>query len=115
MDPRARTDRWIRLHGDDEDGEETGFHLVQNDGAKTGCAANNAVDTVADGIYHLGFEIDGYRFPERGTATATSVSDRWRTLNDLLADDRGRCTLGHGRRGGRCDRGGLHAEPAQQH
>lgn len=49
-------DQWVILHGDDEDGEETGFHLVQNDGAKTRLFNRNAVNRVADSIYHLGFE-----------------------------------------------------------
>ena len=48
---------WTELHGDDEDGIETGFHLVQNDGATTHLFGDsNAVNTVADGIYHLGFD-----------------------------------------------------------
>ena len=47
---------WAALHGDDEAIEETGFHLVQNDGAKSRLFGGyNAVDTVADGRYHLGF------------------------------------------------------------
>ena len=64
--------RWTALHGDDEDGEETGFHLVQNDGASTNYFGKNLVNTVADGIYHLGFEIQGDRFlNEDGNANAT--------------------------------------------
>ncbi len=47
---------WQRLHGDDENGEETGFHLVQNNGARTKIFGKNAINRVADGIYHLGFE-----------------------------------------------------------
>lgn len=47
---------WIQLHGDDEDGEETGYHLVQNDGAYARMFADNVINTIADGIYHLGFE-----------------------------------------------------------
>ncbi len=49
---------WSVLHGDDEDGEETGFHLVQNDGAYARMFADNVVNSVADGIYHLGFATD---------------------------------------------------------
>lgn len=48
-------ERWAELHGDDEDGEETGYHLVQNDGATGRMFADNFVNTVADGVYHLGF------------------------------------------------------------
>ncbi|CAA6808301.1 MAG: Hemolysin-type calcium binding protein [uncultured Sulfurovum sp.] len=47
--------QWIELHGDDEDGEETGYHRVQNDGATTRMFADNVMNTIADGIYHLGF------------------------------------------------------------
>jgi hypothetical protein len=46
---------WAELHGDDEQGEETGYHRIQNDGA-IGIANNkNVINTLADGIYHLGF------------------------------------------------------------
>jgi hypothetical protein len=49
-------EKWAELHGDDEDGEETGYHRIQNDGATTRLQADNLMNTVADGIYHLGFE-----------------------------------------------------------
>ncbi|MFZ4624681.1 MAG: hypothetical protein ACOYNF_10655 [Rhodoferax sp.] len=78
---------WTLLHGDDEDGEETGFHLVQNDGASTSLFGRNAVNTVADGIYHLGFMIkDRNLLNEDGNdnASLSSVSE-W--LNNLLAAD----------------------------
>ncbi len=78
---------WTLLHGDDEDCEETGFHLVQNDGAKTQLFGQNAVDTVADGLYHLGFEIcDDRLLNEDGNANAklTRVAE-W--LSNLLAAD----------------------------
>jgi hypothetical protein len=57
---------WIRanrlaeftaLHGDDDGTTETGFHLVQNDGATQQYRNQNLVDTVFDGIYHIGFLI----------------------------------------------------------
>jgi hypothetical protein len=78
---------WVVLHGDDEDGEETGFHLVQNDGANSQLYGKNAVNTVADGIYHLGFMIDNNRLlNEDGDANAKldSVAG-W--LNSLLSTD----------------------------
>ena len=54
----AATHAWILLHGNDTERSETGFHLVQNDGATTQLFGDeNAIDTVADGIYHLGFAI----------------------------------------------------------
>ena len=49
-------EEWIELHGDDEEDEETGFHLVVNDGARTKLFGRNAINGVADRVYHLGFE-----------------------------------------------------------
>ena len=46
---------WKELHGDDENNEETGYHLIQNDGASSRMFADNVVNSIADGIYHLGF------------------------------------------------------------
>ena len=82
-----RLQTWTDLHGDDEDGEETGFHLVQNDGATTRLFGSNAVNTVLDGMYHLGFEIgDDDRFDnEDGNANA-SVSDVATWLNYFFTD-----------------------------
>ena len=48
-------EQWATLHGDDETNEESGFHLVQNNGAYDRMFADSAINTVADGIYHLGF------------------------------------------------------------
>ena len=60
------------MHGDDENGSETGYHLVQNDGANTNYFGQNLVNTVADGIYHFGFAIENGRFlNEDGDANAT--------------------------------------------
>lgn len=53
---------WTDLHGDDEDDYETAYHLIQNDGANTDFFGRNLVDTVADGIYHMCFEICDGRF-----------------------------------------------------
>ena len=80
--------KWITLHGDDEDSAETGFHLVQNDGATTYLFGDeNAVNTVADGIYHLGFEIRCERLlNEDGNENAT-LKDVAFWLNKLLAKD----------------------------
>ncbi|WP_456380323.1 hypothetical protein [Hydrogenimonas sp.] len=46
---------WAELHGDDEEGEETGYHRVQSDGATTRMFGRNVMNTIADGIYHLGY------------------------------------------------------------
>ncbi|MEJ1396288.1 MAG: hypothetical protein RPU52_02005, partial [Candidatus Sedimenticola sp. (ex Thyasira tokunagai)] len=80
-------DEWTELHGDDEgNGEETGYHLVQNDGAKTRMFGENFVNTVADGVYHLGFEIQGDRIlNEDGNANAT-LTDLADWLNFFYTD-----------------------------
>ena len=80
-------DTWVDLHGDDEGDEETGFHLVQNDGAVTRLFGQNAVNTVADGIYHIGFDIDGYRFLNEDGNGNVSVKTAAVWLSELLADD----------------------------
>lgn len=93
-------DLWVELHGDDEYGVETGFHLVQNDGAKTLLYGVNAVDRVADSIYHLGFQMTGRSrlTNEDGDANQSiyQVSD-W--LNLLLADDLANGSLNSGKVG----------------
>lgn len=79
---------WFELHGDDEDGEETGFHLVQNDGAITQLYGKNAVNTVADGIYHLGLETNGVdRLKNEDGNNNATFSDLSLWLNGLLKDD----------------------------
>jgi Ca2+-binding RTX toxin-like protein len=77
----ALLQQWTTLHGDDEDSGETGYHRVQNDGANSNFLGRNLADTVADGIYHLGFEVcDGRFLNEDGDANA-SVADVATWLN----------------------------------
>ncbi|MEO1510518.1 MAG: LamG-like jellyroll fold domain-containing protein [Planctomycetota bacterium] len=83
----ALLEAFTLYHGDDEGDVETGFHLVQNDGARTELFDRNAVDTVADGIYHIGFEIDGGRFLNEDGNKNASVGTVAGWLNDLLAED----------------------------
>ena len=67
---------FIEAHGDDENGTETGFHLVQNDGATQAFNGANLVNTVLDGLFHIGFNYAGNNIlNEDGNANAT--------LNDL--------------------------------
>ncbi len=80
-------DQWTRLHGDDENGEETGFHLVQDDGATSKLFDRNAVNTVADGIYHIGFEIENNRFLNEDDNANASLKTVTEWLNSLLAED----------------------------
>ena len=84
---------WVDLHGDDESGVETGFHLVQNDGATQRYRGDNLVNTVADGIYHLGFDIEGdYILNEDGDQNA-SVDQVAEWLTQFYTD---RSTTGTG-------------------
>jgi hypothetical protein len=78
---------WTALHGDDEDCQETGFHLVQNDGASTKLYDKNAINTVADGLYHLGFEINGNRLVNEDGNDNASLTQVAQWLSNLLATD----------------------------
>ena len=79
-------DQWVELHGDDEDGEETGYHLVQNDGSNIQFRGDNLINTVADSIYHLGFEIvDDQVLNEDGAPNAT-LADLATWLNYFYLD-----------------------------
>ncbi|MCA0873869.1 hypothetical protein LCL97_23810 [Seohaeicola saemankumensis] len=63
---------FVDWHGDDENGSETGYHLVQNDGGNRTLEDKNLINTVFDGIYHIGFEIENGRvYNEDGDANAT--------------------------------------------
>jgi uncharacterized protein YggL (DUF469 family) len=53
-------EEWATLHGDDEDDAETGYHRIQNDGATTRMYADNVMNSIADGIYHLGFATNNH-------------------------------------------------------
>jgi hypothetical protein len=81
-------EQWVELHGDDECDGETGFHLVQSDGAQAQLFGDdNAVDTVADGLYHLGFGISWNKLlNEDGNANA-SLKDAAFWLSELLATE----------------------------
>lgn len=79
--------RFIALHGDDEGNIETGFHLVQADGAETRLYGDNAVDTVADGIFHIGFDIEKGRFVNEDGNRNASVSSVAAWIQNLLNSD----------------------------
>ena len=84
---------WGNYHGNDEGDSETGFHKVQNDGASTYLFGANAVDTVADGIYHVGFDIEnGYFLNEDGFKNVSVETVAW-WINDLLQEDLNNGTL----------------------
>ncbi len=81
---QARYTRFVELHGDDENGTETGYHLVQNDGSAMTLENRNFINTVADGIYHFGFDIkNGVFLNEDGDANQ-SLSDVSIWLNEIM-------------------------------
>lgn len=81
-------EKWKELHGDDENNEETGFHKVQNDGATGRMFGNNFVNTVADGVYHLGFPTKHANNLENedGNKNQTFEKVAW-WLNSCLRED----------------------------
>ena len=81
---RADDDRFVHfleLHGDDEGGDETGFHLVQGDGGSTEYFGRNLINTIADGMYHIGFEIENGRFLNEDGNSNQTLSDVSAWLN----------------------------------
>ncbi|WP_420860726.1 calcium-binding protein [Algirhabdus cladophorae] len=63
---------FVEGHGDDDGNDETGFHLVQGDGGAYQFQGRDFIDTVADAIYHIGFEYQEGRFRnEDGNANET--------------------------------------------
>lgn len=83
----ARQRTFQVFHGDDENGVTTGFHNIQNDGANEKFRGLNLVDTVLDGIYHFGFEINANNqfLNEDGDANA-AIADVASWLTALTTD-----------------------------
>lgn len=74
---------WL-AHGNDSGTVETGYHLLQNDGGTLEFRGRNFVDTIADSIYHFGFQVqDGNYFNEDGNTNA-ALSDVAGWLNYFL-------------------------------
>ena len=80
-------EEWAAYHGDDEDNEETGFHLVQSDGAKTTLFNRNALNKVADGVYHLGFEGNNKRLKNEDGNNNVRLKKLASWMNQLLAEE----------------------------
>ena len=63
----AAWQQFILGHGNDNGTVETGFHHLQGDGGTLIFQGRNFIDTVADAIYHYGFDIrNGRYFNEDG-------------------------------------------------
>jgi Ca2+-binding RTX toxin-like protein len=71
----TRLATYTALHGDDDGTVETGYHLVQNDGANTNYFGRNLINGVADSIYHFGFTIQGNNFLNEDGAVNATLSD----------------------------------------
>ena len=78
--------KFVEGHGDDEGNEETGFHLVQGDGGTLKFQGRNFVDTVADAIYHAGFEYRDGRFRNEDGNANEEVDDVAGWLNYFLGN-----------------------------
>lgn len=88
---------WTTLHGDDEGPFESGFHTARGDGGREYIFGDLAVDTVADGVFHSGFKIEGDRFQNEDGDAATRISDASDWISILLAKDLASGALQSGR------------------
>jgi Ca2+-binding RTX toxin-like protein len=79
-------DDFLAFHGDDEGGVETGFHLIQGDGGNVQALGKALINTVADGIYHIGFAIDGDNFLNEDGNRNAALGDVSSWLNFYLND-----------------------------
>jgi Ca2+-binding RTX toxin-like protein len=66
--------KFLEAHGNDTGPRETGFHHLQGDGGTLQFQGRNFINTVADAIYHFGFEITNGRYVnEDGNANELAV------------------------------------------
>jgi Ca2+-binding RTX toxin-like protein len=79
----TRKATFLANHGDDEGGEETGFHNVQSDGGTVNYFGQQLINTVADGIYHFGFNVRAGRFENEDGNLNAQLSDVSAWLNTL--------------------------------
>ena len=67
-----------------EIGVESGFHLLQNDGAVQVFQGQNAVNSVIDGIYHIGFAYSGDNLVDQNGNLSQTTADVAGWLNFFL-------------------------------
>ena len=82
-----KLDEWTKLHGDDEGAFESGLHYAQGDGGRDYIYGDLSVDTVADGIYHIGFKISGDRFENEDGNANQRITDTSDWISLLLEKD----------------------------
>jgi Ca2+-binding RTX toxin-like protein len=75
---------FLKGHGNDNGDVETGFHIVQNDGAALQFRGRNHVDTVIDAIFHFGFEVEDGRYVNEDGQSNETTSDVAGWLNYYL-------------------------------
>ena len=83
-----RLQRFRDLHGDDDGGTATGFHLIQGNGGNRLFDGRALIDTVQDGLYHFGFPLsaDGTRFTNEDGDNNALLTDVARWLTALKTD-----------------------------
>jgi len=77
----TRLSGFISAHGDDENGVETGYHLIQGDGGLIQYDGLNFANRVVDGLYHIGFEVQNGRFVNEDGKPNAKLSDVASWLN----------------------------------
>jgi len=75
---------FLNGHGNDNGTVESGFHYLQNDGGTLLFQGRDFVDTVADAIYHYGFDIQNGRYFNEDGNTNETVDDVAGWLNYFL-------------------------------
>lgn len=75
---------FLNGHGNDNGTVESGFHYLQNDGGTLRFQGRDFVDTVADAIYHFGFDIQNGRYFNEDGNTNETVDDVAGWLNYFL-------------------------------
>ncbi len=78
-----RLAEWTGLHGNDENGQETGFHLVHGDGGTLKFGGDDLINTVAEGLYNLGSTIDGDHVLDEDGNQNASLSNIATWLNNF--------------------------------
>lgn len=83
QDDAARASSFATFHGNDS-GAESGYHLLDNEGAKWIFRGQNVVDVVIDSVYLIGFGYSGdFLLDQNGNAsTSMAVAAGW--LNYFL-------------------------------
>lgn len=76
--------QFMAAHGNDEWDEETGYHLLQNDGGSLEFQGRNLADTVVDGLFHFGFSYADGRFVNEDGNPNEEVADVAGWLNYFL-------------------------------